>query len=121
MHILLVDDAPDQRTTLSELLRKRGHFVQDAPDGLQALLYLDEHVDVVISDIQMPRLDGVGLLRTIRERFSNLPVILMTGHGTLDTAVEALRNQAFDYLSKPVVLEELLSCLDRIERRGDNI
>jgi len=119
MHILLVDDDDDQRKTLNDFLVKRGHTVQSVADGLRALLYLDEQVEVVISDIQMPGLDGVALLRTIRERFPNLPVVLMTGHGTLDTAVEALRNRAFDYLSKPVVLDELLACIDKIEKRGD--
>lgn len=121
MHILLVDDDVDQLTTLSNLFSKRGHTVQAVSDGLKALLYLNDEVDVLISDIQMPEVDGVTLLRTLRERYADLPVILMTGHGTLDTAVEALRNRAFDYLSKPVDLVALMSCLERIEKRGDRL
>ena len=116
MHILLVDDDEDQRRSLCKSLRDRGHTVKDVPDGIRALLYLDDRVDVVISDIQMPGLDGIEMLRTIRERYLDLPVILMTGHGTFDTAVEALRNRAFDYLGKPVALNELMVCIDRIEK-----
>lgn len=119
MHILLVDDDVDQRTTLCNLLTKRGHTVRAVSDGLKALLYLDDSVDVVISDIQMPGLDGVSLLRTLRERYARLPVILMTGHGTLDTAVEALRHQAYDYLNKPIQLEDLLNCIQRIATQND--
>lgn len=116
MHILLVDDDDDQRRTLLTSLIHRGHVVQEVTDGIRALLYLDDQVDVVISDIQMPGLDGVTLLRTLRERYPTLPVILMTGYGTLDTAVEALRNQAFDYLNKPIQLDALLDCLEKIEK-----
>ncbi|MDA0746100.1 MAG: response regulator [bacterium] len=115
MNILLVDDDEDQRRTLRSSFMQRGHTVRAVSDGIRALLYLDDEVDVVISDIQMPGLDGVELLGTIRERYPDLPVILMTGHGTLDTAVAALRNRAFDYLSKPVALDELLASVDRIK------
>ena len=115
MHILLVDDDEDQRRTMCKFLVDRGHTVQDVSNGIRALLYLDDRVDVIISDIQMPGLDGIEMLRTIRERYLDLPVILMTGHGTLDTAIAALRNRAFDYLSKPVALDELLACIRRIE------
>ena len=117
MNILLVDDDEDQRRTLKQSLSQRGHTVRAVSDGLQALLYLDEGVDVLISDIQMPGVDGIELLRTLRGRFQDLPVILMTGHGTLDTAVAALRDRAYDYLRKPIQLDELLNCILRIEEQ----
>lgn len=115
MHILLVDDDEDQRRTLNDALTHRGHTVLAVPDGIRALLYLDDRVDILIGDIQMPEMNGIELLRILRERFPDLPVILMTGHGTVDTAVAALRNRAFDYLDKPVALSELLACIDQIE------
>ena len=114
LNILLVDDDEDQRRTLSTSLCQRGHRVRSVPDGLQGLLYLDEAVDLLISDIQMPGLDGLQLLRALRERFPDLPVILVTGDGSLDTAVAARRDRAHDYLEKPIQLEELLACIRRV-------
>jgi DNA-binding NtrC family response regulator len=70
--------------------------------------------DLVITDIQMPGMDGIALLKSIRERYPDLPVILMTGHETVETAVAALRNRAYDYFRKPVELQNLLDCIDRI-------
>jgi DNA-binding NtrC family response regulator len=70
--------------------------------------------DLVISDIQMPEMDGIEYLQRIREDYPDLPVILMTGYATADSAISALRNRACDYLQKPVSLQELQGCIDRI-------
>ena len=64
----------------------------------------------------MPGMDGIAFLRAIRRWFPDLPVILVTGYATVETAVAALRNRAYDYLKKPVSLEELKACIERIER-----
>ncbi len=72
--------------------------------------------DLVISDIQMPEMDGIEYLKRIREDDPDLPVILMTGYATVDSAVSALRNRACDYLKKPVSLQQLQACIDRIVR-----
>lgn len=116
MHILLVDDDESIRQIISEFLEQRDHTVTSVPDGLKALLFLDEHIDVLIADIQMPGISGIDLLRTVRGRFPNLPVILLTAHGTLDTALEALRHRVYDYLQKPIKLRELLTCIERLNK-----
>ena len=78
----------------------------------------DDPPDLIISDIQMPGMDGIAFLKAVRERFPDLPVILMTGYATVETAVAALRSRAYDYLKKPVQLQELQACLERIERNN---
>jgi two-component system nitrogen regulation response regulator NtrX len=120
MNILLVDDDGDLRRSIGDFLANRGHRVQFATDGHEALTHLEQTApDLILSDIGMPGMDGIELLRGIRKRFDDLPVILMTGHGTLETAIDALRQRAYDYLKKPVHLEELLACIDRVEDNRD--
>lgn len=115
MNILLADDDKDIRQIIQEFLEKRGYQVTSVSDGLKALLYLDRDIDLLITDIQMPGISGIDLLRTMRERFPNLPVILITAHGSFETALEALRNRACDYLQKPLKLQELIQCIERIK------
>ncbi|MEW6753448.1 MAG: response regulator [Candidatus Latescibacterota bacterium] len=108
MHILLVDDDADNRRTIGTALRQRGHSVREVADGLLALLYLDDEVDLLVTDVEMPGLDGMSLLRTLRERFGELPVIVMSGQGPA-TCAPLLRERATAYLAKPVDLGEFLS------------
>ena len=115
MNILLVDDDDELRQIICDFLEKRNHTIIAVPDGLKALLYLDEKIDVVITDIQMPGISGIDLLRTTRERFPNLPVILITAHRSFDTAIAALRNRAYDYLQKPLKLQELLDLINNLK------
>ncbi len=106
--ILLVDDEPNLRKVLSVQLRREGYDVLPAEDGEQALSLLREnHIDVVLTDLRMPKLDGMGLLTEVGKHFTGLPVIMMTAHGTVDTAVSALKLGAFDYLTKPFDKDEV--------------
>lgn len=119
MNILLVDDEEDIHWSVGEFLTDFGHEVTSAKDGREALRILDgnSNIELVFSDIRMPGLDGIKLLQNIQLQFPSIPVILMTGHGDENIAMEALQNGAYDYLKKPVKLKELLSYIKRIEDR----
>jgi len=100
--ILVVDDEPNLRRVLSAQLERDGYDVHTAEDGEQALTILKEHhIDLVITDLRMPRIDGMELLRRTQKMDADLPVVMITAHGTVDNAVEALKTGAFDYLTKP--------------------
>jgi two-component system response regulator AtoC len=100
--ILVVDDEPNLRRVLSAQLARDGYDVHTAEDGEQALAILGEHhVDLVITDLRMPKVDGMELLRRALAMDPELPVVMITAHGTVDNAVEALKTGAFDYITKP--------------------
>lgn len=99
--VLVVDDECGPRESL-RLILSPGYNVIVATNGLEALKrFDDEHPDMIISDIRMPRMDGIQLLRNIKERSPETPFILITGFGTLESAQEAVRMGAYDYISKP--------------------
>lgn len=111
--ILIAEDEEGIRTSLAEVLREEGYAVTATGDGAAAVAALDaQEFDVVISDLRMPRIDGLELLRRVREISPQTLVLLMTAHATVETAVEALRRGAQDYLLKPVLFEELLHKID---------
>jgi EAL domain-containing protein (putative c-di-GMP-specific phosphodiesterase class I) len=115
--ILLVDDEPALVRILARVLTSAGHEVITAHDGQEAVEQLSLNTfEVVLSDIDMPRMSGITLLRAIREHDPDVPVILMTGAPNLDTAIEAVRHGALLYLSKPIDSDELLSVLQRAVR-----
>src|SRR5215468_5605957 len=100
--ILVVDDDPAIGTVLGALLRQEGLTAVWADSGESALAALDErHFDVVLSDIKMPGLDGMGLLDRLTAERPDLPVVLLTAHGTVPMAVEAMKRGAADFLLKP--------------------
>jgi len=106
--ILVVDDEPNLRKVLSANLRLADYHPMTAIDGADAIEVLQtEDVHVVISDIRMPNVDGMALLNHITDNYPLLPVIMITAHGTVDTAVEAMKLGAFDYITKPFDQEEL--------------
>ena len=116
MNILLADDEEMNLQTIGDFLIRRGHRVRTAQDGPGALCLVEEEApDLIVSDLQMPGMDGIGFLKAVREEFPDLPVILMTGNATVETAVAALRNRAYDYLKKPIQLQELQACLERVK------
>ncbi len=112
--VLLIDDEDLFREDLAELLRTEGYDCQTANDGEVGLRRLQEdRPDLVLSDLVMPGLGGVELVGRIAALSPDLPVILMTAHGTLETAIEAFRKGAVDYLLKPLVLQDLLNKIGR--------
>lgn len=101
--ILVVDDEEGLRSFLAETLELDGHQVEEAGDGLEALKKLEkESFHVLVTDLKMPRLDGLGLLSRVRADQPDLEVIVLTAHGSVESAVEAMRQGAFDYLQKPI-------------------
>ena len=106
--ILVADDEPNLRRVLEAQLRRDGFDVIGVEDGQQAIEAIAEHhVDLVITDLKMPRLDGMGVLKHLASEYPRVPVIMITAHGTVDTAVEALKLGAFDYITKPFDRDEL--------------
>ena len=112
--VLIVEDEQNMRRVLRGLLQREGYEVREASDGGHALeLDAFEAADVVLTDLKMPHMNGLELLREIRARDPRLPVILLTAFGTVGSAVEALKQGALDYLTKPFDPEELLEVVAR--------
>jgi len=106
--LLIAEDEANLRLVLQKELQRLGYRVQVAPDGEAALRRLEEsNVDVLLCDINMPRMDGMELLRRVHERPNPPEVIMLTGQGTIETAVEAMKIGAYDYLTKPYTINEL--------------
>ena len=106
--LLIAEDEANLRLVLQKELQRLGYRVQAAPDGEAALRKLEEtNVDVLLCDINMPNMDGMELLRRVHERPNPPEVIMLTGQGTIETAVEAMKLGAYDYLTKPYSINEL--------------
>ena len=107
-NICIVDDEPSILNTLSSILEDEGYQVSLAKNGTEALkLIRAEPPELVILDIWMPEIDGLETLKQIRHQFPNLMVIMMSGHGSVETAVKATKLGAYDYLEKPLDLEKV--------------
>jgi DNA-binding NtrC family response regulator len=112
--VLIVDDEPDSRDALAELTQRWGYDVQTASDGAEALRRAIEwHPDVILTDLVMPNMDGLWLLRALRAELPDCPVVLLTGRGTIQTAVQAIREGAFDFIEKPLEVPRLRIVLER--------
>lgn len=110
--ILIIDDEKSIRKTLTEILSYEGYKIDEAGDGEEGLKkFSDNTYDVVLCDIKMPRLDGIEFLEKAKSINPDVPVIMISGHGNIDTAVEAVKKGAFDYISKPPDLNRLLITL----------
>jgi DNA-binding NtrC family response regulator len=106
--ILVVDDDADISLVLGDRLQAIGHEVRAAADGQAALRAIREKLPaLVFVDIEMPKLDGIEVLRRIRRDWPDLPVIVMTAHGTIAKAVEAMKEGATDFITKPFEMEQL--------------
>lgn len=107
--ILIVDDEMPIRRTLRDILEFEGYDVDEASDGLECVAKVQkEKFDVIITDIKMPKMDGIEALERLQILSPETPVIMVSGHGTIDTAVEAVKKGAFDFISKPPDLNRML-------------
>ncbi|HYL81392.1 MAG TPA: sigma-54 dependent transcriptional regulator [Candidatus Acidoferrum sp.] len=119
LRILVVDDEPSQRELIGGFLRKQGHEVLLARSGQEALSRVREtRVDLVLSDFKMPGMSGLDVQRAVKAVNPEIPFILMTAYGTVETAVQIMKEGAADYLTKPLDLDELLL---RIARAGEQV
>jgi DNA-binding NtrC family response regulator len=118
--ILLVDDDSAFRHVMSGELRRLGHQLSTAASGEEALeSAARQEPEIVLLDLRLPGIDGLETLRTLRTRYPSVEVIMLTGHGSIDTAIEAIREGAFDYATKPCPLDEITIRIQRaIERRA---
>jgi len=118
--ILIVEDEEVLRETLAELLEEEGYRVRQARHGQEAHDHvMAEPVDLVLSDVRMPEMDGITLLERLRKLAPDTPVIIITAYGTVDSAVSAMKLGAIDYLLKPVQFEELLNKVQRALDYGE--
>jgi len=113
--IIVADDESLARQSVAELLREEGYHVYEAADGQAALQLLEEvDVDLILSDLRMPGVDGLALLQKVRELYPQTMVVLMTAYASVETVVEALRLGAQDYLLKPLLFDDLLHKVRRL-------
>lgn len=107
--ILVIDDEKSIRNTLKEILSYENYEVHEAPDGAEGVKMAEkEKYDIILCDIKMPKMDGIEALEKLQEKNADVPVVMISGHGTIETAVEALKKGAFDYISKPLDLNRML-------------
>lgn len=115
--VLIIDDEPAIRKALKEILEYESFEVAEAEDGAAALKLVEkETFDLIFCDIKMPRMDGIEVLTKMKEKGVETPIVIMTGHGTVETAVEALKKGAYDFIQKPLDLNRILVTL----RNGTN-
>ncbi|MEY4885492.1 MAG: hypothetical protein RL151_801, partial [Bacteroidota bacterium] len=108
-NILIIDDERAIRNTLKEILSYEGFGIDEAVDGEEGLQKIQAKVfDMVLCDIKMPKIDGLEFLERVSELYPDLPVIMISGHGNIETAVDAVKKGAYDYISKPPDLNRLL-------------
>lgn len=118
--ILIIDDERSIRNTLSEILGFEGYQIIEAVDGHDAIKKIaEDSFDCILCDIKMPKADGIEVLEKAKEQVPDTPFIVISGHGNIDTAVEAVKKGAFDYISKPPDLNRLLITIrNAIERKS---
>lgn len=122
MRILIVEDEEIERISLQDDLRDAGYETLAVESAIQALKVLEnEHFDVILSDLKMPKMDGLQFLQRVKSRNESIDVIMMTAYGSVKNAVEAMRLGAYDYLTKPFEIDELLQILQRLQQWRDLI
>jgi two-component system, NtrC family, nitrogen regulation response regulator NtrX len=119
-HILLIDDEKAIRYALREILEHEGHKVEEAEDGAMGLDKAKKgKFDLVLCDIKMPKMDGIEVLEKLQAHDADLPVVMISGHGTIDTAVDALKKGAFDFIQKPPDINRILVSVRNALDRGN--
>jgi DNA-binding NtrC family response regulator len=118
LSILVVEDGQSQREMLRDFLIKEGHTVAEAENGDKAIQsVLKNHFDMILLDYKMPGLDGTQVLQEVKRINPEIDVVIITAYGTIETAVEAMKAGAIDYITKPIEFEELLILVDRVSER----
>lgn len=113
--VLIVDDEIDSLELMQELFENKGYISETATNGIEAINKIKlQEPDIVLTDIRMPEMDGMQLLNFLIKEHPNIPVIMITAHGTVEAAVEAMRLGAKDYILKPIRLDEILAKVERI-------
>jgi DNA-binding NtrC family response regulator len=113
--ILVVDDEENARICLARLLSNEGFLIDCVSNGFEALNYLrQQEVDLIISDINMPEMNGITFLKELNKSFPKSNVIIITAYGGVESYIEAMNLGAFEYINKPVKIEELKSILKKI-------
>jgi DNA-binding response OmpR family regulator len=113
--LLIVDDQPTVRTSLRDLLSLRGYHVDEASSGEEALARFEAaHYDLLLLDVRMPGMDGPEVMRHLRRDHPDLPVIILTAHASVDSAIAAVKLNAADYLLKPFKIEDLIATVGRV-------
>ncbi|MGE7911103.1 response regulator [Lysinibacillus xylanilyticus] len=105
--LLIVDDQPGIRLLLNEVLKKEGHVTYLAANGMEALKYAEEEMDCVLLDMKIPGMDGIEILRRLKEKWPQLPVFMMTAYGELEVVQQALDLGAIRYFTKPFDIFEV--------------
>ena len=120
MHILVVDDEHEFLELMNNRLQKRGFTVETAGTGEKALELVAEHAfDAMVQDVKMPGIDGIEVLRRVKRMKPELPVLLLTGHASIEAAMTGVETGAVDYLLKPVPINDLIMRLRDIASRKD--
>jgi DNA-binding NtrC family response regulator len=120
--VLIVEDEPSTRLGLSELLRTWGYTTDVAGDGQEALERVTSfRPSIIISDLVMPRMDGLGLLRALKDDGGDYTIVILTAQGTVETAVEAIKEGAYDYLTKPIEPQRLKILLEKVVERHETL
>ncbi len=116
--LLIIDDEENMRHMLSAMLKKAGYSVDTAADGHEGLMMVDKtSYEFILCDIKMPNMNGIDFLKTVRNKIGSTTVIMMSAYGTIDTAIEAMKEGAYDYISKPFKADEVFLALKKAEER----
>lgn len=119
--ILVVDDEENARIALAKLLANEGFTVDSVANGFEALSYLrQQEVDLIITDINMPEMNGITFLKELNKSFPKNNVIMVTAYGGVESYIEAMNLGAFEYINKPVKIEELKSILKKIFKEASS-
>jgi DNA-binding NtrC family response regulator len=118
LHILIIEDGQSQREMLRDFLLKEGHTVADAENGENGIKKVQSgYFDLILLDYKMPGMDGMEVLQQIKAINPQIDIVIITAYGTIETAVEALKAGAIDYITKPIEFDELLLLVDRVAER----